>query len=84
MEKKKKSAILVISFGTSYQDTRKKTLDAIEKELKEEFQSFNYQGNYIIYEDVVPIAEDANVERRKRQIMRKAFLWDTGIWTHTR
>ncbi|KAI4441736.1 amino acid adenylation domain-containing protein [Schaedlerella arabinosiphila] len=45
------------------------------KELKEEFQSFNYQGNYIIYEDVVPIAEDANVERRKRQIIDTDLLY---------
>ena len=46
MEKKKKSAILVISFGTSYQDTRKKTLDAIEKELKEEFSEYDFRRAY--------------------------------------
>lgn len=45
------------------------------KELKEEFQSFNYQGNYIIYEDVEPIAEDANVEKRKQQIIDTDLLY---------
>ena len=29
-----KKAILVVSFGTSYKETREKTIDAIENEIK--------------------------------------------------
>ena len=32
-ETKKRNAILVVSFGTSYEDTRKKTIDAIEERI---------------------------------------------------
>ena len=30
-----KKAILVVSFGTSYEETRKKTIEAIEKRIEE-------------------------------------------------
>ena len=33
-----KTAILVISFGTSHRDTLEKTIGAVEKKLKYEFQ----------------------------------------------
>lgn len=39
MEKKQK-AILVVSFGTSYEDTRKKTIERIESELGEAFPEY--------------------------------------------
>ena len=45
------------------------------KELKEEFDSFNYQGNYIIYEDVESIEKDKNVEKRKQQIIDTDLLY---------
>ena len=32
-----KRGILVVSFGTTYSDTREKTIEAIERELKEQF-----------------------------------------------
>ncbi len=35
-----KKAILAVSFGTSYEDTRKKTLEAIERELGEAFPGY--------------------------------------------
>ncbi|MEG1994012.1 MAG: sirohydrochlorin cobaltochelatase, partial [Oscillospiraceae bacterium] len=35
-----KKAILVISFGTSYADTREKTIGAIENKIKEEFADY--------------------------------------------
>ncbi|RGC81685.1 sirohydrochlorin cobaltochelatase [Hungatella hathewayi] len=37
MNDTKKKAILAVSFGTSYEDTRKKTIEAIEDTLKEHF-----------------------------------------------
>ena len=36
-----KQALLVVSFGTSYQDTREKTLDATQKVFEEEFASYD-------------------------------------------
>lgn len=33
----KKKAILAVSFGTSYEDTRKKTIEAIEHTLEHHF-----------------------------------------------
>ena len=35
--KEKKAAVLAVSFGTSYEDTRRKTLDVIEKEMQEAY-----------------------------------------------
>ncbi|MGI6070716.1 MAG: sirohydrochlorin cobaltochelatase [Blautia sp.] len=40
MEKQTKKAILVVSFGTSHEDTRKMTIDAIEKEIENAFPDY--------------------------------------------
>jgi cobalamin biosynthesis Co2+ chelatase CbiK len=40
MKKENNKAILVVSFGTSYEDTRKKTIDVIEKEIENTFQEY--------------------------------------------
>jgi sirohydrochlorin cobaltochelatase len=32
-----KKALLVVSFGTSFEETRRKTIDAIENELRQAF-----------------------------------------------
>ena len=37
-----KKALLVISFGTSYRETREKTITAIERELREEFPEHDF------------------------------------------
>lgn len=37
-----KKAILVVSFGTSYQETRKKTIDACENKIKESFEVYDF------------------------------------------
>ena len=34
---KKETAVLAVSFGTSYENTRKKTLDVIEREMREAY-----------------------------------------------
>ena len=34
---RKKRAILVVSFGTSYEETRKKTIDCIEQEIRQQY-----------------------------------------------
>ena len=36
----KKKAVLVVSFGTSYEETRKKTIDRIENDMAEAFPSY--------------------------------------------
>ena len=36
----KKRGILVVSFGTSYEETRKKTIEAIEDRIRERFQDY--------------------------------------------
>ena len=36
----KKKAVLVVSFGTSYEETRKKTIDQIENDMAEAFPSY--------------------------------------------
>lgn len=40
MYKNKKQAILVVSFGTSYADTRKKTIDVIREEIRTRFPDY--------------------------------------------
>ncbi|MCY6370726.1 sirohydrochlorin cobaltochelatase [Clostridium ganghwense] len=41
-----KKAILVVSFGTSYADTRKVTLDAVEKNIAETFKDYEVKKAY--------------------------------------
>ena len=47
-----KKAILVVSFGTSYKETREKTIDAIENEIKNSFPDYTiyraFTSNMII------------------------------------
>lgn len=40
--KKNKRALLVISFGTSYPETRAKTIDAIEADMREAFPEYDF------------------------------------------
>lgn len=37
-----KKAILVVSFGTSYHETRKKTIEACENKIKESFEGYDF------------------------------------------
>lgn len=46
MANKKKRAVLVISFGTSHRETREKTLDVIEQEIREEFADWEFRRAY--------------------------------------
>ncbi|AIN93291.1 sirohydrochlorin cobaltochelatase [Treponema putidum] len=41
-----KKAIVIASFGTSYTETRKKTIDVIEKEIKENFKDYEIFHTY--------------------------------------
>lgn len=47
-----KKALLVVSFGTSYHDTREKTINAVENKLKNNFEGYDffraYTSNMII------------------------------------
>ena len=40
MSNETKKALLVVSFGTSHEDTRRVTIDAIEEDLKEAFPDY--------------------------------------------
>ena len=42
-----KKAILVVSFGTSYKETREKTIDAIENEIKNKLDSNNIESPFL-------------------------------------
>lgn len=46
MENQGKKAVLVISFGTSYEETRKKTLDMIERDIREAFPGYAFRRAY--------------------------------------
>ena len=37
-----KKAVLVVSFGTSYKETREKTIEACEKKIKEGLEAVSY------------------------------------------
>ena len=37
-----KKAILVVSFGTSYKETREKTIEACESKIKEAFKEYDF------------------------------------------
>lgn len=39
-----KKAILIVSFGTSYEETRKKTIDVLENRVAEEFKDYRVYG----------------------------------------
>ena len=41
-----KKAILVVSFGTSYHETRKKTIEACENKIKESFKDYDFYRAY--------------------------------------
>lgn len=42
----RKKALLVISFGTSYEETRKKTIDAIEQDIQSVFPGYEFRRAY--------------------------------------
>ena len=37
-----KKAVLVVSFGTSYKETREKTIEACEKKIKEGLEGYDF------------------------------------------
>lgn len=59
-----------------------KILEVLKPELvitsrkqKEDFERFHYTGDYILYEDVMPLPADESVERRKQQIIDTDLLY---------
>ena len=52
-----KKALLVVSFGTSYSDTREKTIDASEKKLAEAFPEFD-QKRAFTSQTIIDILKD--------------------------
>lgn len=45
------------------------------KELRHEFEKFDYQGKYILYEEVVSVENNPLVEKRKQQIIDTDLLY---------
>lgn len=45
------------------------------KELKEEFAQFDYNGRYLIYEDIVPVEESAKVKTAMERIIDTDLLY---------
>lgn len=43
---KHRKAILVVSFGTSYRETRERTIEAIERDIREAFPDFEFRRAY--------------------------------------
>ena len=48
MSEDKKNAVLVVSFGTSYEETRKVTIDAIEASIAQAFPEHKIYRAWII------------------------------------
>jgi len=57
-----KQALLVVSFGTSYQDTREKTLDATQKVFEEEFASYDVYRAFTAQTIIDILEERDNIE----------------------
>ena len=45
------------------------------KELRREFEKFNYKCNYILYEEAAPLASDEEVQKRKQKIIDTDLLY---------
>lgn len=45
------------------------------KELKEEFEKFDYSGEYLLYEDIIPMEESENVKRSLERIIDTDILY---------
>ncbi len=64
-----KQALLLVSFGTSYADTRAKTLDVIYDEFKEEFTSYDVYEAYTA-QIIIDILADREIIKNN---VREAF-----------
>lgn len=73
-----KQAMLVVSFGTSYQDTREKTLDATELAFAEEFASYDMYRAFTA-QTIIDILEERdgidvhNVEEALDQLKKERY-----------
>lgn len=57
-----KKAILVISFGTTYENTRKLTIDAIESKIKNEFKDYEVRRAFTSYKIIEVLKTRDKVE----------------------
>ncbi|MEG0919023.1 MAG: sirohydrochlorin cobaltochelatase [Anaerovoracaceae bacterium] len=57
----KTKAILIVSFGTSFKETREKTIDAIEKEIAREFKNFQVRKAFTSERIINSIQKKENV-----------------------
>ena len=56
-----KKAILVVSFGTTYEDTRKVTIDAIEKKVRESFKDYEVRRAFTSHIIIKRLKERDNI-----------------------
>lgn len=56
-------------------ETLKPKIVITSRELRKDFEKHNYEGNYVVYENVDCIVEDAEVEERKQQIIDTDLLY---------
>ncbi|MCI8660453.1 MAG: sirohydrochlorin cobaltochelatase [Lachnospiraceae bacterium] len=87
MKNQEKKGILVISFGTSYQGTRKRTLDVIEEELKRAFGDYAFRRAYTSPTIVRILRERDNihvdgVEEALERLVRDGFRTVVVQTTH--
>lgn len=61
MDDKLKKAILVVSFGTSYEKTRKLTIEKIENNIKEEFQGYDIRRAFTSHGVIKKLKESYGV-----------------------
>ncbi|MCT4594782.1 MAG: sirohydrochlorin cobaltochelatase [Anaeromicrobium sp.] len=61
MEKTYKKGILVVSFGTSYEHTRKANIEAVENRIKEEFEGYEVRRAFTSNKVIKKLRERDNI-----------------------
>ena len=56
-----KKAILVVSFGTTYEDTRKKTIDVVEEKIRKSFPEYEVRRAFTAHQIISRLKERDNV-----------------------
>ena len=57
-----KPAVLVVSFGTSYNDTREATIGAVEKKIEEKFPDYDVRRAFTSQTIIDKLKERDNIE----------------------
>ena len=69
-----KKAILVVSFGTTYKETRKKTIETCEQKIKENLKEYDVFGAYTSQRIIRKVKAKENIEiENPTQVLDKLF-----------